>query len=493
MKLQIIELEPQDDRAALQDALAGSQASRVVFVVPNRGPIRLSRLDWVLIRRQARVRGAQLGIVTRHPAVAAAAHEALVPVFDTMDQATSRPWPGPPAVPSRADRPASSLEGHSRPPTKARRISRTERIAWGALVLGVWIVAIAVILPHASVVVEPIQAARTATLMLDLSTQRATGAPTLVTRQIETSLSGQLRVPASGTTDAPLGRAAGTVVFTNLADEQEVVIPAGTSVRASSSPGQRFTTKADAQLPAGRGEAFEAPVEAVAAGAQGNLDAGTIDTIDGPVGLLADVTNLEAFSGGSSEPSPAVADADLSRLRRGLTEQLLLQAQSDLLSGVTPEEMLVPGSIRTLSTVEESFDRTVGERAESLGLDLTLEVGGLAVGREQVQRAAQAMVLDLAEPGWSARLDSLVVTGLATSSPSADRLTVDAQWQEYREPDRAGLAAAARGLPRPLVAEELERQFSLVAPPSIQVWPAWLPWMPLLDSRIAVWLPWENG
>jgi hypothetical protein len=120
-------------------------------------------------------------------------------------------------------------------------------------------------------------------------------------------------------------------------------------------------------------------------------------------------------------------------------------------------------------------------------------VGGLAVGREQVQRAAQAMVLDLAEPGWSARLDSLVVTGLATSSPSADRLTVDAQWQEYREPDRAGLAAAARGLPRPLVAEELERQFSLVAPPSIQVWPAWLPWMPLLDSRIAVWLPWENG
>ncbi|MCJ7708643.1 MAG: hypothetical protein MUO38_13640, partial [Anaerolineales bacterium] len=92
MKVQIIHLDPQDDRISVSDKLGWVQAPRVLLVWPSHGRLLSQRLDLVLLQRRARRVGAHLGLVTHDPEVRDHAQSLGIPVFDSPDNLPEEGW-----------------------------------------------------------------------------------------------------------------------------------------------------------------------------------------------------------------------------------------------------------------------------------------------------------------------------------------------------------------------------------------------------------------
>lgn len=112
-----------------------------------------------------------------------------------------------------------------------------------------------------------------------------------------------LRCEEHGITRRPATKATGQVTFTGTPG---TVIPAGTQVSTASSeaaPAIFFATKAEATI--GDGGTVTVDIEAVEAGASGNVAAGTITMLAQPVAGVTSVTNAAATTGGLDEEDDA--------------------------------------------------------------------------------------------------------------------------------------------------------------------------------------------
>jgi uncharacterized phage protein gp47/JayE len=112
-----------------------------------------------------------------------------------------------------------------------------------------------------------------------------------------------LRCEEHGITRRPVVKATGQVTFTGTPG---TVIPAGTRVSTASSeaaPAIFFATKSDATI--GAGGTVTVDIEAVEAGASGNVAAGTITMLAQPVAGVTSVTNAAATAGGLDEEDDA--------------------------------------------------------------------------------------------------------------------------------------------------------------------------------------------
>ncbi len=104
------------------------------------------------------------------------------------------------------------------------------------------------------------------------------------------------RAEEHGLTRKPAVKATGQVTFTGTPG---TVIPAGTQVStvgSEAAPAIFFATKSDATI--GTGGTVTVDIEAVEAGASGNVAAGTITMLAQPVAGVTAVTNMAATSGG---------------------------------------------------------------------------------------------------------------------------------------------------------------------------------------------------
>lgn len=497
MKLQIIELESQDDRASVRDRLAWSQAPRVVLVYPNRGRTRLTQLDLVLLHREAALRGRQLALVTRHPVLVTAAEAAAIPHFPSLDEVREGAWLPSASPISRNVHPGRSGQPGRlppRPPILGLSTTRgAQRWLWIGLAAISLLAMAAAILPSADALVTPISQTREQTVMLEASPGQLQGGPGqgLASRQVEVRLQGKLRLPTTGTVLAPVTPAVGTALFTNLTSEP-VSIPEGTSVRPTRQDPVRFITTVVAELPAGQGSTVSVSVAAVAAGSAGNLAAGSLDSVDGPLGLQASVSNPQDLSGGSDRIRSAVAPADLPTLQRALEDQLFEQARLALQDNLQAGESLLPGSLRVVDVVEQAFDLSAGEAADSVGLWQEVRIGGLALLEDDLKQNTWDEIEAAADPGWIPAPGSLTMGELTPGGDPAGRtLDVAAHWTVYRPVDRAGLARAIRGLPVEEARQILLQRAGLSLPPEIIVRPAWLNRVPWVESRIRISLPWE--
>ncbi len=498
MKLQILELESQDDRASVRDRLAWSQAPRVVLVYPNRGRTRLNQLDLVLLHREAAHRGRQLGMVTRHPILTAAAEAAGIPRFPSIDEVPEGAWPPRPTIPhsgTPAKRIGGVLRSSPRPPRSAAITPLRGAYRWlwfGAAVMSLLVMA-AAILPSAKVVLTPVTERRDRTLILTVAAEPAESlAPsTLPSRQVQLKMSGSLRLPTTGEVQVPAAPAVGTAVFTNLTAE-EVDIDEGTSLRASNGAGGRFVTTLVAELPPGQGSSVSVPIAAAEPGSRGNLTAGSLDSIDGPLGLKASVSNPENLGGGSDQMRPAVAAVDPESLQRALVDQLLDQAEVALKKDLKAGEKLVPGSVRVLEFVDLAFDHQPGDPADSMGVDAELLIGALVLTQEATLQAAWISIQNGADPPWTPVPGSLSLgEASAGSDPAGQAIQVTAEWSEYLPVNRATMAKAIRGRPAGEASRALIESANLVTPPQVILTPAWLPRLPWLESRIGIFMPWE--
>jgi len=494
VKVQIIQLEPQDDLASVSDKLAWVQAPRLLLVWPDRARVLRRRLDLVLLARAAAARGIQIGIVTRDPVALDQAAALGLAVFRSSTRLPEEGWgpaPTPPGtLPARpSPRPAvvAPPRAVTRPLSQGMRTALTLFV--GAAMMG----ALAVLLPSATITLSPVRTDAVYDLALNLDprveTPQASGI--LPARSLTRTVSGSIRVTTTGTTQIAGQAASGRVTFTNQTDES-VLIPSGTGVLPSGRPDLRFETVEDVTLESGRGATVQARVVASRPGSSGNLPAGTLNAVDGPLGLKAAVTQSEALTGGTEAERPAVAAADQANAQRLLTEQLLAQAAADLQAGLAADEELAEASVRVVNTERRNFDRQVGAAGDSVGLELTLEIAALSYRPSQLSAAIDRMLAERQRVGVSVVPGSRRVLQVTGDYALPETLRVQVEEQTYSPLDLERLRQRARGLSRANALRALEGAEGLDSPPIVTLRPAWWPVLPWLDVRLDVRYAWES-
>ncbi|MGH2621018.1 MAG: baseplate J/gp47 family protein [Anaerolineales bacterium] len=500
MKIQIIQLEPEDDHASARDKLSQVKAPSALLVWPRRGRPLARRLDLELISRHARRRGITLGLVAFDPEIRAMAARVGIPFFDSLEGSPTpehSPRYAAAKPPDRSDRPpiAELRDARAAAREPAYQLSpRGRQIGFGVSILSI-LVLVGLLLPRASVTVRPDRRPFQGTvgLWIDPNLESGSSADRIPGHELTVSVSGESRSETTGRTRLPSVSAAGEVSFQNLTDDP-VDIPAGTGVRAGAI---RFLTAAQSTVKGDRDAEVSVPILAALAGRSGNVAAGTIDAVEGELGFVLSVTNLVPTSGGQDVLVGAVSAGDFTTLRSTLESELLEQAATELRAQLSPEDELLPGSERISRVESERYDRIAGAAAETVGLEMSLEVVGLSFRRAEAEAAIAQRLPQMVPDLWQPIPGSLRVQIARQEVQQTDGAAILGSFQVRAESARQvpfdQMRRLARGAPSGRVADDLRLEFELAQAPVIRNSPSWLPWLPFLEMQIEVLWPWEGS
>jgi len=493
---EVIYLQEGDDLAVVRGRLRSARNGRVLVVVPWDARFLSRPLDGELLWREAERLGLEIAVVSPDPERRGLARQAGLSAFSTVAEAEATPtWrrpkhrqPEPPPRPWWEEAPV--LHPPSQPviPPWARRARQGGRVAAFLLTLLVLLASTCAIVPYAAVTLVP--TGTTVSVIVPVSADMDVESIDLTNgvipaRRVGDYFEGDIQVETTGTTAYESGRATGTVLFTNLL-AQDIVVPAGTVVRTSSTGFPvRFATTQDAVVPA-RGQA-PAPIQALDEGPVGNVGANLINQVEGPSAMAVRVTNPEPTSGGMLQEVRAVSQADMDRARELLTQQLLDEAYEGLQAYLEPTEFLPRPSLE-IQAAETAYDRFLTERADTLGLHMRLLITGLAIDRDNAEAVAYAALTRRLPPDHELVGTTFEIGEAAEEPIGTGDITffVTATGYAAARIDPDAVRETVRGQQLEQAAARLRAEFPLAQPPRIEVWPRWLPWMPLLPLRIEV-------
>ena len=423
----LLYLEADDEVTTVVRRLRASTEPRVVVVAPGRSRATSSVVALRLLARVGADEGRELAVVG-DSLTRSLAGEAGLAAYVTVDDARRAepvyPAASPPrragihvvrghandeAAPTMPVAPPPSADGawaetrahvaapvaRARPATgglRSRRVPFAAAAAVLAALLAAGVVGGAMLLPSATVTIEPAATAiqpRTYTILLQGpadGAERRTG----TAEQVAT-------VVATGTYPIRV-QATGTVVFFNF-NTSAVEVQSGTLVAASE---QAFATVTPIVVPAGQltpdgrvqaGEAT-APVMAVAPGQAGHVAAHAIDTVlsEGPRNRLRGFANNAArlvdnpnpTSGGDERTGPEFTQADVDAAAEGLRAALVAQVEAALGEG----DLRVPVG-EPAEPAFEGVDDLLGTRDQpAVEIRGTLAYDTWLVDPEQLERAA---------------------------------------------------------------------------------------------------------
>lgn len=480
------------------------------------------------LRRQADAQGLDVALVTRDERLRTQAADVGIPVFGSVQGAQERPWG---MGTSRLDYiPPSPYRDPHQPASAQRRGRlasrfRTVRLAAGdrrplpwwletALLLAVLVLSImavsavaAFIVPSAEVRLTPAQEPLAETVTLTArSDAEAVNASQLVlpARRIGQRVEVDGTVLATGTDFAPDQAAQGAVVFTNRrAEAQE--IPPGTVVATSTGSNVSFETVQPVTLPPGVGSQVSAPIRALEPGPAGNVRAFTINTIEGSLGVTANVINPSGTSGGNVKEVPVVKQADKDALRAQLEQEARQKAYLALGELLREGEFVPPETVGTL-VVDETYDRFTDEAADQVTLRLRLLATALAVdGAAADELALQALGQKIPRRGQMLTDTVRFNRGPATVTQEEDVVLISfpntASSVVVLDVDPAAVRAAIRGMTPAEAVATLQRNWRLQGEPELTLGPAWIEpllrrldfdWLPLPVADRVPWLPFRT-
>ena len=143
-------------------------------------------------------------------------------------------------------------------------------------------------------------------------------------------------------------------------------------------------------------------VIAEAIGAQYNLAGGSTFTIGNYSSSDMEGKNSEAMSGGSSREISAVAKEDLDSLKDELLNELKEKAISELGQDISTDKYFIKESAGTKIT-EESFSHKVGDEAETLKLNLTVDATGVVVSKNELADLSKEILKEKIPAGFTLR------------------------------------------------------------------------------------------
>lgn len=506
MKEQILVLDPHDDYYSARDKMGWVQTQRVVLVWPPRGnrrtPPPLARpLDLVLLHRHAHRLGAQLALVTKDEVIRENAAALGLATFDSLEATRRMRWRSrvprlpPPRRHARPDTDAIRRRRYARRrATLAPRVALALRILVFAVGLAALLALLFAVVPSAAITLTPAAqpVAATVDVIADPNLQSSIIPHTIPARVVRVEVQGAQLIATTGVIDVPDARAQGTVIFSNIAGTP-ALIPQGTSVRTSTGTSVRFVTQRAVNIEGRIGATVEVPIEAVERGAAGNVAAGLINAIDGPLGTQLAVTNPAPTAGGTTQQRAAVAEADRAKLRALLLTQLQVTAAEAVAAQLQPGEFLVSQTLTVTNVLAETFDHSVGEAADALGLTLRVAASGLAINENAARTVAEAALRAQLPPGATLSAESLRFERdptLILDEAGRVRFTMRAEGSYFPQLDRETARALTRGRRMDDAARALQAAFPLSAAPQITLSPAWLaqwyPYLPWLPIRIEV-------
>ncbi|MEW6402159.1 MAG: baseplate J/gp47 family protein [Chloroflexota bacterium] len=498
MKTQIITLETHDDLISVRDKLSWAKTPRILLVWPKYEKVSLRLLDLKVLQRHADSLGARLGLVTRRANVRRDAESLGIPVFRSTKDAQRELWPYAPAprrdrhVPQTLRRDLRKVRDLFYPKEAAWRTSLAGRVITftvGVLaviaVAGIFVPRAAVTLypeSHVQEVVIPVTAGES------ISSVSLTGSIPAYT--ISVVIDGEQSMMVSSQISVPKSKASGFTHFTNLS-QSEVTVPAGTVVIASGAGGEagpRFVTLQDIHIRAGPGEVVQTPIEAVVAGPGGNVDAGAITILEGPLGLTLSITNPEPTSGGTTSKETGPTENDRARLRRLMLENLQHEAESQMRATLANGDLLLMDSFAVSQVIDGTYSPLEGQPGRQLVLTMQVEFTANYVAAEDLSQLTRA-TLDSAVPADFVALAELEFGPVDEPSTDTDGIThfeLKATRTIFRKLDVPQVFALTRGLQLEQAMDELSETFSLRKPSEIKLTPSWWPWMPLIPFNVSV-------
>lgn len=522
--MQIHRLTPQDTLPGLLAKLtsagpAESQTApgRVLFVVP--AGLSLNAVALRALRRRAVQEQVALALVTTDPALRALAAQEGISTFRTERRAESARWrrfrpersqPSRPTSPAETEAPPSAGLFAKRPPSGFQPVAYLRAFVrrpspwWASLGLTLFLAALfagmlymlSLILPAATVRLLPVAES----IRVTASLQAIQGAPLdagvgiIPAQVVSVQVSGNARTQTTGRRAEPTTKARGSVTFINRTS-RDILVPAGTVVATATGNNVQFETTADLILPP-NGRA-PAPVEAVLPGPSGNVRAGTIARIEGPLSLSLLVANQDNFAGGTTAQVGVVIEEDKTRLQEQLFVELKLQAQERFRERVASDRLVPAESINYLA-LSPAFTPFVGEVSEELFLSMSVQAVGLSVDQAAANQAALAQLQAAMPPGTRLIADNVRYTmgSAVVEDARTVRLAVTAEGTLLRGVDAAAVRNAMLGLSPDQAARVLTEQFAVGPGLEITLGPDWLPYvvpinLPSLPWRIRVVVDWD--
>lgn len=497
MKEQIIRLEPHDDVTSTLDRLGWIRAPRILLVFPDDPdcPILQRRLDLLLIQREATRRRAHLALVTADAQVADYARELGIPCFPTIEASHRRQWKTERArlrLP-RPPRPAPTSSGARLPTARPVRqgMPRALAFAFFSLALIALLVGMYVILPSATIYMIPAATQATVTAHItanpnapSVDVQNAVIPARIIGIEVEWLASQE----TTGRTDQPSEIATGVVVFSNLVPDQ-VTVPAGTIVRTTAADPIRFATLTDVTLPARVGATVEAPIEAVAPGVEANLPSNRINEVEGSLSTRLAVANPEPTHGGDVIQAPAVSYNDYQNLRDILLEQLRERAYAEMQFYLGQSEFIPRESLAVVLVQSETYDRYIGEVAETFSLTMRVIVQGIAIDDSYANEVVYVQMLGRVGDGYRIQPNSLLFRRgeiAAIDDEQQVSFIMQGSGDVIAAIDPVRVQDMVRGRTVRDAQIILEQEFPLASPPQIDLWLPFWPQMPLLPFRVTV-------
>jgi len=494
----IITLDPADDVAGACDRIEWAHAHRVALVMPE--GMCWHELDFARLRRAARARGVEVAIVNCDPEQRMIAREVGLFAFAHVGDATNRQWlPDGEVEPIRRLTPARRFAPNSLRRFFPRRNSFL--LAGHALVtlvaLAVPTAAALLLLPEAKITLTA-SSQRIRTIVpvtLDTRTDRVNlEARTIPAARIDVIVEGRMSTNTTGEKSVPRSKARGAVTFTNVL-ATPFTVPRNTVVRttATSTPA-RFTTLSDVEVPPG-GRA-DVEVEAIDPGPNANVAAGQINQVEGVPALAVTVINAAPTGGGGNVILPAVAEDDYRRLRVALRSRLLREASDKMQQQreVVSEGLLVlPETLFIADRQDETFDRFVAEQADTVSLNMRLQVAGLAVSPRDLEAVARGALKTRVPEGFEL-LAAEALRGEVAEEGTGNEvlLFVEARGLAGAAIDENAVRQLVRGKTPADAQATLLQNFALKRNPRIEAGPDWLmqyinrlPWVTLrINARV---------
>ena len=502
MKTLVIQLDRTEDPGSIRDKVTWGKSSRVLLVWPVNHELFDRKLDLVMIKRTCTTQGSRLGIVCDDPVVCAEAEELQIPIFESVNRAMRKGWdrrrrrwffnPLP-------DKPDEMMTLEELRTSRPHRIpvkpipSYLRILLFTAGVLALLAICL-FILPSAEVKVYPVSQAQDITI--DFTVENRAGGtvnPGILHGTVITiSLDSEVSRPTTGKTHAPDKKANGSVSFSNLTDK-ELEVKAKTIVYNNANPPVAYTLLKDVTIPAG-GVSEGVEIEAIYAGKAGNTPENTVTRMDGEIGMQVQITNPSAIAGGTERDIPAASAEDIVALRKDMLATQLLNAEQQLSRQLTPDQILLVSSMKPGQVKNETLTPPEGEPAVTVRLKQTVEFSAMVIDHRQfVDQSEALLIANRLLPGW--QLSKRQPVEVSILSQEYDRVTnsvkVKAAIRGQMIPivDTQKIQKIITGRDRSLVPAIISILVLTDKPAVVETWPSWLPFTPLVQSRIQVTTP----
>ena len=299
MKTAILQLDPFDNVISIREKIAWSKTQRILLVWPNKGKIKLSSMDIILILRSAERLGAQISVVTDEPVIINQLKELGVSIFSSIPEAQKKPWRKP-RIRNRSFLAKNSEKNRNRLDFDKKLQNQNLELSiytrWLIFSVGVisTLFIIFIFIPSADISLSPVHQEQSIQMEFrsDPSVNEINLTGAIPFRIVEIEMESQLEGESTGIIRVPDEKASGEVTFRNLSDK-EILIPLGTIVRTSGDPLIRFETTKDANLKPGVESQMDVPIICKSGGTIGNLPAGSITSIENDLGGNIVVINNE--------------------------------------------------------------------------------------------------------------------------------------------------------------------------------------------------------